>query len=276
MAAPRRRGYTGRANSVLPIGDPGVPLDDALTNVRSWYAARGLAPRFQLPLPLCADLDAALADRGWTPLPRVHVKVTDLGPLRMNVERVAPPPAIDGEHHPHRRRRLACRVPLWRRSIAAVGRTDPHGLRAPGVRHRARCRRTPRKPLDAARSPTVGSASQRSKSLNLFRRQGLGRLVIGALADVRGAASNSTRLPSGCERQRASSRALRTARLHAPPRLRVPGHAGRLATHRRVGSARARRSLRHPCRPRSARTEHHCGSARTCETPLPTLRVRRR
>jgi hypothetical protein len=35
-------GFTRRANSVLPLGDPGLPLDEALGAVRRWYAARGL------------------------------------------------------------------------------------------------------------------------------------------------------------------------------------------------------------------------------------------
>ncbi|AKZ57957.1 Acetyltransferase [Streptomyces ambofaciens ATCC 23877] len=35
-------GFTRRANSVLPLGDPGLPLDAALTAVRRWYGERGL------------------------------------------------------------------------------------------------------------------------------------------------------------------------------------------------------------------------------------------
>ncbi|MFF0388745.1 GNAT family N-acetyltransferase [Kitasatospora sp. NPDC004615] len=35
-------GFTKRANSVQAIGDPGLPLDEALDLVRDWYAARGL------------------------------------------------------------------------------------------------------------------------------------------------------------------------------------------------------------------------------------------
>ncbi|MEU4115004.1 GNAT family N-acetyltransferase [Kitasatospora sp. NPDC028055] len=35
-------GFTRRANSVQALGDPGVPLPEALAAVRSWYAARGL------------------------------------------------------------------------------------------------------------------------------------------------------------------------------------------------------------------------------------------
>ncbi|MGW1958885.1 GNAT family N-acetyltransferase [Streptomyces sp. NPDC001935] len=62
-------GFTRRANSVLPLGDPGVPLDRALTYVRDWYAARDLPAFVQTATGaegtqelLCAELEA----RGWT------------------------------------------------------------------------------------------------------------------------------------------------------------------------------------------------------------------
>lgn len=62
-------GYTRRANSVLPLGDPGLPLDEALTAVRRWYAERGLLAYIQTATGaagtqevLCAELEA----RGWT------------------------------------------------------------------------------------------------------------------------------------------------------------------------------------------------------------------
>ncbi|GHH90176.1 GNAT family N-acetyltransferase [Streptomyces capillispiralis] len=62
------RGFTRRANSVLPLGDPGVPLDEALTAVRRWYAARGLPAYVQTATGapgaqelLCAELER----RGW-------------------------------------------------------------------------------------------------------------------------------------------------------------------------------------------------------------------
>ncbi len=35
-------GFTRRANSVLPLGDPGMPLPEALDVVRRWYGDRGL------------------------------------------------------------------------------------------------------------------------------------------------------------------------------------------------------------------------------------------
>lgn len=41
-------GFTRRANSVLPLGDPGIPLDDALARVTSWYARRSLPAYVQV------------------------------------------------------------------------------------------------------------------------------------------------------------------------------------------------------------------------------------
>lgn len=35
-------GFTGRANSLLTVGDPGMLLDDAVATAERWYAARGL------------------------------------------------------------------------------------------------------------------------------------------------------------------------------------------------------------------------------------------
>lgn len=59
-------GWTGRANSVLPLGDPGVDLAAAVAHVERWYAARGLPPTVQVPLPAREDLRAALTGLGWT------------------------------------------------------------------------------------------------------------------------------------------------------------------------------------------------------------------
>lgn len=62
-------GFTRRANSVLPLGDPGLPLDDALSVVRRWYGERGLPAYVQTATGaegtqelLCAELER----RGWT------------------------------------------------------------------------------------------------------------------------------------------------------------------------------------------------------------------
>jgi GNAT superfamily N-acetyltransferase len=74
-------GWTGRANSVLPLGDPGEPLDVAVESVRRWYADRGLAARFQVPLPVATGLDAELADRGFRADPPVLVQTAALPTL---------------------------------------------------------------------------------------------------------------------------------------------------------------------------------------------------
>lgn len=63
-------GFTGRANSVLPLGDPGMPLDEALAAVTRWYRARGLPPMMAVPAPIAADsppqgLDHLLSERKW-------------------------------------------------------------------------------------------------------------------------------------------------------------------------------------------------------------------
>ncbi|GAA2202303.1 hypothetical protein GCM10009787_60730 [Streptomyces bangladeshensis] len=64
----RRAGFTRRANSVLPLGDPGLPLDAALAAVRRWYGERGLPAYVQTATGaegtqelLCAELER----RGW-------------------------------------------------------------------------------------------------------------------------------------------------------------------------------------------------------------------
>ena len=58
-------GFTGRANSVLVVGHPPSGLDDAVAAVTHWYAARGLRPRAQVPMPGAERADAALAAAGW-------------------------------------------------------------------------------------------------------------------------------------------------------------------------------------------------------------------
>jgi GNAT superfamily N-acetyltransferase len=59
-------GFTGRANSVLVVGDPPGALPGAVAAVAGWYAARGLRPRAQVPVPGAERADAALAAAGWT------------------------------------------------------------------------------------------------------------------------------------------------------------------------------------------------------------------
>ncbi len=52
-------GFTGRANSVLPLGNPGMSVSDAVDRCESWYDERGLRPQFSLfgPAGFAADDD---------------------------------------------------------------------------------------------------------------------------------------------------------------------------------------------------------------------------
>ncbi|PRY60263.1 acetyltransferase (GNAT) family protein [Knoellia remsis] len=65
------RGFTGRGNSALPLGDPGVPVDEAVTRTEQWYAARGLPSTFMVARPVGFDVTAdrvgaVLLERGYT------------------------------------------------------------------------------------------------------------------------------------------------------------------------------------------------------------------
>ncbi|MEU7040347.1 GNAT family N-acetyltransferase [Streptomyces varsoviensis] len=77
-------GFTRRANSVLPLGDPGVPLDAALSHVTQWYATRGLPPYIQVSegtLGAGRRLTAALAERGWHAEVAALIRIGALAPL---------------------------------------------------------------------------------------------------------------------------------------------------------------------------------------------------
>lgn len=62
-------GFTGRANSALAVGDPGLPLAAAVDQVCEWYQARGLpamiAVAYPLGRPQDTEVDRLLQGRGW-------------------------------------------------------------------------------------------------------------------------------------------------------------------------------------------------------------------
>lgn len=77
-------GFTRRANSVLPLGDPGMPLDEALDAVRRWYGDRGLPAYIQTATGaegtqelLCAELER----RGWVREVTAEMWIGALAPL---------------------------------------------------------------------------------------------------------------------------------------------------------------------------------------------------
>ncbi|MDA5286749.1 GNAT family N-acetyltransferase [Streptomyces sp. Isolate_45] len=77
-------GFTRRANSALPLGDPGIPLDEALGRVTSWYAERDLPAYVQASTGsagtqelLCAELER----RGWVNEVSAEVRIGGLAPV---------------------------------------------------------------------------------------------------------------------------------------------------------------------------------------------------
>jgi ribosomal protein S18 acetylase RimI-like enzyme len=86
-------GFTGRANSALPIGDPGVPLPAAVTLVEDWYRRRALRPMIAVPGPLQNDaapapLEHFLDERSWVLRPGPALVMTaEIADIRP-----APPP----------------------------------------------------------------------------------------------------------------------------------------------------------------------------------------
>ncbi|MET8233949.1 GNAT family N-acetyltransferase [Micromonospora sp. NPDC005298] len=87
-------GWTGRANSALPIGDPDRPLPAAVDAVERWYAEQGQPAMINTPLPLAAPVGAELDDRGWGSRPPTLVQTTPL-PLPAGVASAADAPAAD-------------------------------------------------------------------------------------------------------------------------------------------------------------------------------------
>jgi len=74
-------GFTGRANSVLPLGNPGVPLSEAVDHCERWYDERGLRRLFALFGPagfaLAEDpLARELLGRGYEPFNHTAVLTT--------------------------------------------------------------------------------------------------------------------------------------------------------------------------------------------------------
>jgi GNAT superfamily N-acetyltransferase len=70
-------GYTNRANSVLAVGEPGMPMDVAVLEVSDWYADRGQRPVAATPEPRLDEPETeqllaaagAFEAAGWRPIP---------------------------------------------------------------------------------------------------------------------------------------------------------------------------------------------------------------
>lgn len=83
-------GFTGRGNSVLPLGDPDMDPERAVNRSEEWYAIRRLPPRFHVDLPPSHDarddpLGSSLLARGYgleSPTLVMTGASSDVDPLR--------------------------------------------------------------------------------------------------------------------------------------------------------------------------------------------------
>lgn len=88
-------GFTGRANSVLALGDPGVGEAEAMRRVHDFYARRDLPAQFAVPLPVRADLDDRLTELGWGQAHGAIVLTAALAPIPVRTD--LPPVTLAGE-----------------------------------------------------------------------------------------------------------------------------------------------------------------------------------
>jgi GNAT superfamily N-acetyltransferase len=66
-------GFTRRSNSVLPLRQLRIPVDEALERAHDWYAARGLPLVLQLPVEGRRLLDNDLGTRGFEPVDETNL-----------------------------------------------------------------------------------------------------------------------------------------------------------------------------------------------------------
>ena len=92
-------GWTGRSNSLLPVGDPGLPLEEALDRASAWYTERDLPLRVQLAAPPRARLEddplaRVLLERGAGTSDPVHVMTAATRTVMSRTADAALPPGL--------------------------------------------------------------------------------------------------------------------------------------------------------------------------------------
>jgi GNAT superfamily N-acetyltransferase len=85
-------GFSSRGNSVLALGDPGLPLPDAVERVTQWYRARGLAPRAHVHAG--DDRVNAFTGTGWTTYESTSLMLAGVSRVLRHLRRDGP----DVEH----------------------------------------------------------------------------------------------------------------------------------------------------------------------------------
>ena len=219
-------GWTGRANSALPVGDPDRPLAAAIDAVERWYADRG---------PAAADQHAAAARRAGrrrAGRPRLDGPPADAGADRAAAAAWPPPRPADAGTC---RRSSSPTAPVDDWLAIAAGRKGGlpdaarHVLTAVDqVRFAARVRRRRRPAGDRAAARSTGQGRWLGLSLIEVAAGGppagagpaRDRARWRSGAPRRGA---TRRVPPGRAAQHGGGRALPAARLHHPPHLPDPG-----------------------------------------------------
>src|SRR4051794_16983633 len=82
-------GFTGRANSALALGDPGMPVPAALDAVRAFATGHGVGPRVQAPVG--SPWERAVAAEGWV-LDVAHEAGAEVAVVIVDVDRLAAGP----------------------------------------------------------------------------------------------------------------------------------------------------------------------------------------
>lgn len=77
-------GFSMRANSVLPIGEPPIDLAVAVNHVISTYRENKLRPTFSIPLPIFEELDRYLEQVGWSIKIEANFLIRDIGAVELH------------------------------------------------------------------------------------------------------------------------------------------------------------------------------------------------
>jgi ribosomal protein S18 acetylase RimI-like enzyme len=74
-------GFSMRANSVLPIGEPPIDLSSAVDEITNIYRENKLKPTFSIPLPIFDELDRYLEQNGWNIKIDANFLIRDIGAI---------------------------------------------------------------------------------------------------------------------------------------------------------------------------------------------------
>lgn len=77
-------GFSMRANSVLPIGEPPIDLAAAVDEVISIYRKNKLKPTFSIPLPIFEELDRYLEQHSWDIKIDANFLIKDIGAIEFS------------------------------------------------------------------------------------------------------------------------------------------------------------------------------------------------